>query len=154
MSIKAPKQSAIISLEDASTIVDHALAHGRGLGLPSMTVSVLDGGGHLVAMKREDGSSILRPQIAHGKAYGALAMGVSSRDLAARATSHPAFVASITALAGGSLIPVPGGVLVRNEDGRLIGAVGVSGADPDMDEACAVAGIVAAGLSADVGGAH
>jgi len=140
-----------IALNDARTIVDAALEFARSRQFPPMTVAVLDPAGQLVAFAREDGSSLLRERIARGKAHGALHMGVGSRSLAARAESHPAFVNSLVALAGGELVPVPGGVLIRDDDDALIGAVGVSGHLSDDDEACAVHGIAAAGLRADPG---
>jgi uncharacterized protein GlcG (DUF336 family) len=116
-----------------------------------MTVAVLDAGGHLVAFAREDRSSLLRERIARGKAHGALNMGVGSRALAGRAEAHPHFVNSLVALAAGDLVPVAGGVLVRDDAGEVVGAVGVSGHVPDSDEACAVRGIEECGLHADPG---
>ncbi len=116
-----------------------------------MTIAVLDTAGSLVAFAREDGSSLLRERIARGKAHGALHMGLGSRALAARAASHPEFVNALVALADGNLVPVAGGVLVRDDSGQLLGAVGVSGHLPDGDEACAIEGIRAAGLNADPG---
>jgi uncharacterized protein GlcG (DUF336 family) len=141
----------MIDLIHATLIVDKALAHGRSLKLPPLTVAVLDAGGCLVSFKREDGSSLLRPEIAQAKAWGALGMGVGSRALAQRASVAPAFVSAVNTLAGGRLIPVPGGVLIRRDDNSIIGAVGITGAHSDQDEACAVAGIKAAGLGADTG---
>jgi len=141
----------MIDLAQATTIVDKALAHGRGLGLPPLTVAVLDAHGCLVAFKREDGSSLLRPEIAQAKAYGTLAMGIGSRAIAARAAVAPSFVSAVNALAGGRLIPVPGGVLIRSSTKAIIGAVGITGAISEQDEACAVAGIESLGLIADTG---
>jgi uncharacterized protein GlcG (DUF336 family) len=141
----------MIDLAHATTIVDKALAQGRSLGLPPLTVAVLDGSGCLVSFKREDGSSLLRPEIAQGKAWGALGMGMGSRALAQRASVQPAFISAVNALAGGRLIPVPGGVLIRSKTKSIIGAVGITGATSDQDEACAVAGIEAAGFNADTG---
>jgi uncharacterized protein GlcG (DUF336 family) len=142
----------VLNLGQASTIVEHALRHAREQGMPPMTVAVLDAGGHLVAFAREDGSSLLRERIARGKALGALNMGVGSRALAGRAAAHPEFINAVTTLAEGNLVPVPGGVLVRADPaGGIIGAVGVSGHRPDLDEECAVRGIEAAGLPADPG---
>jgi uncharacterized protein GlcG (DUF336 family) len=140
-----------LTLQQASCIVDAALAHARALGLQPLTVAVLDPGGHLMSFKREDGSGILRPEISQGKAWGALGMGVGSRSLATRAAAAPGFFAAIASTSGGRLIPVPGGVLVRDVSGSLIGAVGISGDLPDKDEACAVAGIERAGLIPDAG---
>jgi uncharacterized protein GlcG (DUF336 family) len=141
----------MIDLAHATTIVDRALEHGRSLGLPPLTVAVLDAAGCLVSFKREDGSSLLRPDIAQAKAFGALALGIGSRAIAARAAVAPAFVSAVNALAGGRLIPVPGGVLIRSSSKAVIGAVGITGANSDQDEACAAAGIAAAGFIADTG---
>jgi uncharacterized protein GlcG (DUF336 family) len=140
-----------ISLAAARTIVVRALAHARRSDFPPMSVAVLDTTGRLVAFAGEDGSSLLRESIARGKAQGALNMGVGSRSLAARAASDPAFVNALVSLADGNLVPVPGGVLVRDENEQVIGVVGVSGHLPDDDEACAIHGITACGLRADPG---
>ena len=137
-----------IDLQTARTIVGEALSAARAEGLKPLTVVVLDAGGHLVAAEREDGSSNKRFEIASGKAQGALALGMGSRALMARAEQQPYFIAAATAAVGGSLIPVPGGVLVRDTAGSLVGAVGVSGDTSDNDETAAVAGIEAAGLRA------
>ena len=142
-----------ISLAAARTIVVRALAHARSSDFPPTTVAVLDAAGQLVAFAREDGSSLLRGRIARAKARGALNMGVGSRSLAARAAAHPAFINSVVALADGDLVPAAGGVLVRDDDNNVIGAVGASGSLPDDDEACAIHGITAAGLRADPGAA-
>jgi uncharacterized protein GlcG (DUF336 family) len=138
----------MISLDQARTIVSAARAHGREHGLKPLTVAVLDAGGHVIAMEREDGSGYGRPQIAQGKAAGALAMGVSSRALGEIAADRPQFIAALSAAWDGKLIPAAGGVLVRDEAGRVIGAVGVSGDLSDKDEVAAQAGIHAAGLAA------
>jgi uncharacterized protein GlcG (DUF336 family) len=99
----------------------------------------------------QDGTSLLRGEVAHGKAYGAPALGLGSRALFARAQQQAYFIGAVNTLARGALVPVPGGVLIRDRDGRLLGAVGVSGDISDNDEACAVAGIEAAGLTAETG---
>jgi uncharacterized protein GlcG (DUF336 family) len=140
-----------VSLAAATIIVDAALAKGRADNLDPLTVVVLDGGGHVVMVKREDDSGILRHDIAFGKAYGALGFGFGSRGLATRATKAPHFIAAVGAVAQGRMVPVPGGVLIRNPDGRIIGAVGISGDTSDKDEACAVHGIEQAALTADTG---
>ncbi len=142
-----------VGLGAVRTIVQQALAHARSSDFPPMTIAVLDAAGQLVAFAREDGSSLLRGRIARAKARGALNMGVGSRSLAARAASNPAFVTSLVSLADGNLVPVPGGVLIRDDNDDLIGAVGGSGHLPDHDEACAIHAIAAAGLRADPGAA-
>ena len=140
-----------VTRSQASTIAEAALRHARSEGLPPMTVAVLDAGGHLVTFQKEDGSSLFRERIARAKAMGALGMGTGSRAFVQRAAQHPAFFNALTVLADGGIAPVPGGVLVRSDDGALLGAVGVSGHLPDQDEACAVAGIEAARLKPDTG---
>ena len=140
-----------ITLAQASIIVDAALAKGREKNFDPLTVVVLDAGGHVVAAKREDGSGILRFEIALGKAWGGLGFGFGSRTLAARAAKAPMFVTAVAAVAEGRLVPVPGGVLVRDASGAVIGAVGISGDNSDNDEIAAIAGVEKAGLTADPG---
>ncbi len=139
-----------MKLEIASLIVDAALKAGREHGFMPLSVAVLDAGGHLVAFKREDRSGILRFDIAFGKAWGALGMGFGSRELFNRTNANPTFMAALSAVSGGRLVPVPSGVLVLSE-GEVIGAVGISGDNSDNDETCALAGIAAAGLEAKTG---
>jgi len=140
-----------VTLAQASTIVDVALKKGRETNCAPLTVAVLDAGGHLVAFKREDRSGILRYDIAYGKAWGALGMGFGSRELSERSAKNPIFIGALTTIAQGRLVPVPGGVLIKGADGAVLGAVGISGDTSDKDEACAIAGIEAAGLKADPG---
>lgn len=138
-----------LTLDAATTIIDAALAAGRKAELGALTVVVLDPGGHVIALKREDGSSILRPEIASGKAWGALGMGISSRAIQDRMGARPVFLGALATAAGGRMIPVPGGVLIKDKDNAIIGAVGVTGDTSDADEYCAIAGINAAGLQSD-----
>jgi uncharacterized protein GlcG (DUF336 family) len=140
-----------VTLAQASTIVDTALKKARETNCAPLTVAVLDAGGHLVAFKREDRSGILRFDIAYGKAWGALGMGFGSREFVERAAKNPIFTTALTTIAQGRLVPVPGGVLIKDAAGSVLGAVGISGDVSDKDEACAVAGIEAAGLKAQVG---
>ena len=137
-----------LDLETARTIIAGARAHGQAPGFKPLTVVVLDAGGHVVAVEREDGSSMKRFEIGFGKAHGALSLGMGSRSIMARAEQQPYFIAAVTSAVGGALVPVPGGVLVRDADGALLGAVGVTGDTSDNDEAAAVAGIEGAGLTA------
>ena len=143
---------SVVTLAQASTIVDAALKKGRETSCAPLTVAVLDAGGHLVAFKREDRSGILRFDIAYGKAWGALGMGFGSRTLFERSANTPMFFTALAAASGGRLVPNPGGVLIKDAGGDTIGAVGISGDTADKDEACAIAGIEAAGLKADPGG--
>ena len=143
-----------LTLSQAQTILEQALKRGRETNCAPLAVAVLDDGGHLKAFAREDGAGIVRPQIATGKAWGALGMGMGSRALAKRLAdnpnSHPFFTA-LNAMSDGRVVPVPGGVLIRDASRTIVGAVGISGDTSDKDEACAVAGIEAASLTADTG---
>ncbi|WP_425405465.1 GlcG/HbpS family heme-binding protein [Hwanghaeella sp.] len=139
-----------IKLDTARSMIDSILSDARAKDMPPMTACVVDAAGDIVAMSREDGASPLRPKIAHGKANGAIAMGIGSRALFERAQQQPYFIQAMNALSDGALVPVPGGVLVK-QDGRIIGAVGITGASSDDDEALAVAAIEKAGLQADCG---
>jgi uncharacterized protein GlcG (DUF336 family) len=139
---------ATLALAQANEIIDAAIAKGRQLRLSPLAVAALDAGGHLVAFKREDGAGFFRFDIAYGKAWGALGLGFGTRELAERAVKLPAFYAALSAASQGRIIPSPGGVLVLGIDGDVIGAVGISGDLGDNDEACALAGIQAIGLSA------
>ena len=142
---------AALTLDQASIIVDKALEKGRELKLQPLTVIVLDAGGQLKVMKREDRSSLLRPEIAMGKAWGTLGMGFGGREFARRAGANPVFLQALMAASGGRIVPVPGGVLIRDSGGEIIGSVGISGDTSDKDEACAVHGIQSAGLTPDTG---
>jgi uncharacterized protein GlcG (DUF336 family) len=133
-----------ITLDQARAVIAGTLAAAHERGFNPLTVVVLDAGGHVTAVEREDGSSTKRFEIAHGKAHGAIAFGWGSRRTMGRAEDFAPFVTGV-AVAIGSLVPVPGGVLVKDGD-TVIGAVGVSGDNSDNDEAAALAGIEAAGL--------
>jgi uncharacterized protein GlcG (DUF336 family) len=140
-----------ISLRKARTIIAKALARGREQDMKPLAVCVLDAGGHLKAFEREDGASNGRFEIARGKAGGALEMGLGSRALGERAEKQAYFLLAVGRIFPSGLVPVPGGVLVRDAEGELIGAVGISGDNSDNDEAAAIAGIEAAGFAADPG---
>lgn len=133
-----------LTLDQASRIVDGAHAFGAENGFEPLTVAVLDAGGHLVAFKRADGSGILRPEIAMGKAYGALGFGLDGRELKEK---NPTFLSAVAAASGGRMVPVPGGVLIRDKAGVIIGAVGISGDNSGNDERAAIAGIESIGLA-------
>lgn len=141
-----------LTLAQASNIVDAALKKGHETNCAPLSVAVLDAGGHLVAFKREDRSGILRFEIAFGKAWGALGMGFGSRTIFERAANTPTFYIALASASGGRIVPNPGGVLIKDAGGDILGAVGISGDTSDKDEVCAIAGIEAAGLKADPGG--
>ena len=141
-----------LTLAQAAAIVDAALTEGVGRGFAPLCVVVLDAGGHALALKRDERASIGRPQIAAAKAAGCLAMGFGGRELARRSLTAPSFFAALTTALPNGIVPAAGGVLIRDSEARLLGAVGVSGDTSDNDELCAVAGIEAAGFVAVTGG--
>lgn len=140
-----------ISMDSALQVAQSALAKGKELGFQPLTVAVLDAGGHLVVLLRQDNSSLLRPEIATGKAWGVLGMGLGGQELTRRAAKLPQFFAALSDMSGGKMVPVPGGVLIRDPQGRIVGSVGISGDQSLNDEICAVHGIEAAGYIPDAG---
>jgi uncharacterized protein GlcG (DUF336 family) len=141
----------MLCLNQASEIVDAALRSARELDLRPLTITVLDPGGHPIVVKREDGAGILRPRIAHAKAWGCLGTGQGGAAGARHAIRDPAFFAALATISEGRIASSRGGVLIRDAQGTLLGAVGVSGDRPENDETVAVAEVEKAGLVADVG---
>jgi len=140
-----------LTLAQANTIIEATFAKGAELGLNPLCVVVVDVGGHTVSAQRQDGSPFMRIEIARGKAFGAIGFGAGSRKLNQAALDRPNFVGAYVALTGGNAVPVPGGVLIKGQDGEIIGAVGVSGDTSDNDELVAKTGIEAAGFVGDGG---
>lgn len=135
-----------LPLARALRIIDAAFTHAAAAGLKPLTVAVLDAGGRLIALQRQDGSSNLRSDIAIAKASGALDLGVSSRKIGEMAAERPTFANALASLAPAGLVPAAGGIILEDDEGRVLGAVGVTGDLSDQDEACAIAGAKAAGL--------
>lgn len=140
-----------LTLDTALTIARTSLQEGKARGFAPLCVVVLDSGAAPVVVLRDERASINRPEIATGKAAGCLGMGFGGRELARRAQAAPQFFTALNSVFPKGIIPVPGGVLIRDDSGALLGAVGVSGDTSDNDEICALAGIAAAGLVADTG---
>lgn len=141
----------VLTLNDATVIVDEALAEGARRDMHPLCVVVLDAAGRPLVIKRDERASIGRSAIATGKASGCLEMGLGGRELHRRSQTMPGFFTALSGIFPNGIVPVPGGVLIRNQQDELIGAVGVSGDKSDNDEICALAGIAAAGLRADTG---
>ena len=136
-----------LTLPQARTIADAALAAARQAGHQPMAVVVLDGSGHIKVVLREDGASMFRVDIASGKAWAAIGMGAASRTLAQRAKDNPNFFVSLAATAQGRFLPQTGAVLIKDGAGAVLGGVGASGGTGDEDEAICIAGVLAAGLA-------
>ncbi len=139
-----------LTLRKARTIVRKSLDAGRDQNLQPLSVVVLDAGGHVKAFEREDGASPGRFAIAHGKAYGAIMLGMAGTAQMKRAEEQAYFMTAMNGLYGGQVVPVPGGVLLRDKKGNIIGAVGVTGDTSGNDAKAATAGIEAAGLTAEI----
>lgn len=143
---------ARLTLAEAKTIGDAALAAASAHGYAPMCVVVLDAGGHPLALQRDERAGISRATIATAKAAGCLGMGFGGRELERRAQALPGFFAALATLFPQGMVALPGGVLIRDGDGDVIGAAGASGDTSEHDEVCVLAGIAAAGLAADTGG--
>ena len=140
---------AQLTLKQANTIIEKGFAKAREMKIKPLGIVVLDGSGHVVSAQREDGASMFRLDVAQGKAWAAVAMGASSKALAKRAKDNPNFFVSLAATASGKFLPQTGAALIKDKEGTIIGAAGGSGGTGEEDEACCVAGIEAAGLTAD-----
>lgn len=140
-----------LTLAVADAMADRALKKGREMNFQPLTVAILDAGGHLVVLKRADRSSLLRPDIAIGKAWGVLGMGFGGRELARRAEKVPAFFTALNAMSGGRMVPVPGGALIRNTSGAILGSIGISGDTSDNDEICVIEAVQSQNLIPDTG---
>lgn len=141
---------AEISIRKARQIIKGTFAKGREMELKPLSVIVLDAGGHVKAFEREDGAAPGRFAIAQGKAYGAVMLGMAGTAQMARAEQQAYFMAAVNGVYGGQVVPVPGGVLVRDKKGVVIGAVGVTGDTSDNDAEAALAGLALAQLEGEI----
>ena len=137
-----------LTLDKANTIIAAGFAKGAELGLKPLSICVLDAGGHPIAFSRQDGASNLRFKVAQAKAYGAVSLGMGCRAIFERAQQQPFFIGSLNNLTDGGIVPVPGGALVLDAEGGILGAVGITGDTSDNDEIACVAGVEAAGFKA------
>ncbi|MEI8146615.1 MAG: heme-binding protein [Alphaproteobacteria bacterium] len=142
-----------LTLDHCRTIVEKALEFAHARDFKPLGIVVLDARAAVRMTIVEDNNALLRADIAHGKAFGAIALGVGSRTINKMALERPHFVSAAGGLTRDRMVPVPGGVLIKDPAGVILGAVGVSGDTSDNDEAAAIAGIEAAGLAADPGAA-
>jgi uncharacterized protein GlcG (DUF336 family) len=133
------KGNQMMKLTDAKQLCEHVLTYGKEIDTNPLSVVVLDKGGHVLCAMRDENSGIMRYEVAYGKAWGALGMGFGTRTFAQMSESSDKFKSFVQALSSasqGKVIPTQGGVLVRNQAGELLGAVGVSGDSSERDEAC------------------
>jgi uncharacterized protein GlcG (DUF336 family) len=139
----------MITLAAAQAVIADLLARAHATGSKPLCVVVLDAGGVPVAMAREDGAGTSRPKLALDKAEGALALSMPTRTLAQFYASDPAMHAILREATGKVLLPLAGGVLIRASDGRILGALGVTGGLLSEEEGYAIAAIEAAGFVSD-----
>lgn len=138
-----------LNLRQANELISEVLRVAHQKAMPPLAVAVLDSGAHLKAFQREDGVSFLRAQIAQAKAWGALAMACNTDQLAERYLQggvQQGFIDALNTMTDGKIIPLPGGVLVRNDKGEIIAAVGAAGGVSEDDEACVCAAIDSLGF--------
>ena len=140
---------AEITLEESDRIINAILARGRELDCRPLSVVVTDAGARPKAFKKEDGSAMMRFEMALGKAYAALALGRSSSLVRVRTEERPLFMNFLMGASDGQIFPEGGGLLIRNREGQVIGAVGVTGDTQERDEVLAAHGIRAAHLKTD-----
>ncbi len=138
-----------LTLRKAKIIIRKALEKGKELDLKSLSVAVLDAGGHLIAFERSDGAAPGRVAIATGKAHGAVMLGMAGRAQMARAEQQAYFMQAVNGAFQGQVVPVPGDVLIRDARQNIVGGVGVTGDLSDNDEICAIAGVEAINLTAE-----
>lgn len=143
-----------IKLAQAEHIIDAIIERGTALDTRPLAVIVVEPGCKVKAFKKEDGASMIRFEMAFGKAYAALALGRSSMLVHRRAEERPIFMRYLIAASDEQLFPEGGGMVIRNDDGEVIGAVGVTGDTEDRDDELAAFGIRAAGLKTDEDCAH
>jgi uncharacterized protein GlcG (DUF336 family) len=139
----------MITLEQSKRIIEAVLSRGRELACRPLSVVVVEPGAKVKAFQKEDGSAMMRFEMAYGKAYAALALGRSSALVRVRAEERPLFMQYLIRASGDQIFPEGGGMLIRDKEGEVIGAVGVTGDTQERDEELAVHGIHAAGLKTD-----
>ena len=138
-----------ITLDQANRIIAAILQRGEEIQCRPLSVLVVEPGCKVKAFQKEDGSSMIRFEMAFGKAYAALALGRSSKLVRIRADERPIFMRYLLSATGDQIFPEGGGLQIRNENGDVIGAVGVTGDTEDKDEELALHGIRTAGLKTD-----
>jgi len=138
-----------LSLEQANTIIAATFEKAKRERCRPMSAIILDAGGRVKAFQKQDNASMLRFEVCYGKAYASLALGRPSKLVLHKANEKPLFMQSIENLADYPLFLEGGGQLIRDRDGEVIAAIGVTGDANEMDDICAIAGIHAVGFFAD-----
>ncbi len=140
---------ASIKLEQANRIIEAILKRGAELDCRPLSVVIVEPGCKVKAFQKEDGSSMIRFEMAFGKAYASLALGRNSKLVRVRNEEKPIFMKYLIAACDDQIFPEGGGMLIRDADGEVIGAVGVTGDTEDRDEELAAHGIRSVGFKTD-----
>ena len=139
----------MIKLAQANRIIEAIFVRGRELKCRPLSVIVVEPGAKIKAFQKADDSAMMRFEMAYGKAYAALALGRSSSLVRMRTEERPLFMQYLMRASDEQIFPEGGGMLIRDKDGELLGAVGVTGDTQERDEELAAHGIRAAGLKTD-----
>ena len=138
-----------ITLDQANRIIEAIIKRGIELDCRPISAVVVEPGCIVKAFQKEDGASMMRFEMAFGKAYAALALSRSSKLMRIRNEEKPVFMRYLMEASGGKIFAEGGGQQIRDKDGEVIGAVGVTGDTEDRDDELAAHGIHAAGLKTD-----
>src|ERR1700741_4061068 len=135
-----PTSVETVNLADARRVIAAAEKKAAEIGQP-MNVAVVDEGGNLVSHERMDGAWIGSIDISQKKAFTSRAFDISTKDLSSHSQSGQQFF-GIHASNNGKIMIFAGGIPLK-KDGKVVGAVGVSGGSGDQDHAVAEAGAAA-----------
>lgn len=141
-------QLPVLSAAQARAAAEAAMQIAEELGA-SISVAVVDARGHDVLVVRADHAAWFTPGVARTKAATSAAMGRATRDLTAMSEAFPELLPLVAEQLPHPVTTLPGGVPLR-VGGLVIGAIGVSGAHPDVDEQCAQRGAHSVAPPADV----
>jgi uncharacterized protein GlcG (DUF336 family) len=130
----------MITLKDAKRIIEAAEKKAAEIGQP-MNIAIADAGGNLIAHVRMDGAWIGSIDISIKKAYTSRAFDIATKDLATHSQSGGQFF-GIHASNDGKIMIFAGGIPLK-QDGKVVGAIGVSGGSGEQDHAVAEAGAAA-----------
>ena len=131
----------MITLEDARRVIAAAEKKAIEIGQP-MNIAVADAGGNLVAHVRMDGAWLGSIDISIKKAFTSRAFDITTKDLATHSQSGGQFF-GIHASNDGRIMIFAGGIPLKNKEGKVVGAIGVSGGSGEQDHAVAEAGAAA-----------
>lgn len=138
-----------ISMDQALSILTKTFEKAEEMKAYPLAAIVLDPGGRVKAFLKQDGASMMRFEIAQGKAFAALALHRSSRLVLEKYREKPPFMDTLRDMSDGPIFLEAGGQLIRDDDGEVMGAIGVTGDVNEVDDICAMAGIRASGLKSD-----